>query len=412
MLTPIAHWDAIPGQRRGRIGVMAFHRDGIREVVFSGPMGVQGVSATTLNPDTGVQEFVHRARKPGRYTATVYANDGGIRVLPEIDIAPENTIMIRVEPGQSIRAALKTAAPSSGVVRLMPGFHVWDGDPAHKEHIACTGWVTIEGDGLATIDRVTGGAIACNCIKLSRLTIKAPNLVQCKAGATCNVWVAGANLVCSGKDHPIGANVSALWLTDCTISGAWRATGLCQSVRMMRGVTIVANREDVVQNPQGPVVNCTVQGIDPGSSGDHADCVQFWGAPQENVLIYGLDARGMKYQGLFWRSPGVSRNCAIIGSRLEMAGPLSLRGACGNTLAGEFDHLLIRGVDFTGTKPADLNVSSDFNLWSEGGKFAMTNCEISECRIGSHNFGRLAVPADAFKRNRWAGGAPIDGLPQ
>lgn len=204
-----------------------------------------------------------------------------------------------------------------------------------------------------------------------------------------------------------------LWMTNCTVTGASRGVGPCPDVQMVRGCVFKNLSDDGVQNC-GLVVDVRIEGIDPGTSGIHADALQGWGRTYGGWIWYNVIAEKLEYQGIFIRSMGKTRGMAMVKCKMTMDGPLTISGASGNALTGEWDHLLIRDCVFTGTNPRDLNVSSDFNIWSEGGKFSMVNSEVSGCTFASWSIRQNikdAIPAGTFKANKWGNSQERDGIP-
>lgn len=185
---------------------------------------------------------------------------------------------------------------------------------------------------------------------------------------------------------------------------------------MMRGCRIEATREDVLQGCP-LAVDVDILGIDPGTTGDHADAFQLAASTHSNVIVYDVQATGLHDQGFFARSNGASDGLAIIDSTFELALPLRrIPGSAGNAIGGTWNHVVIRNSTFTNPYP-DKNVSAGLSLWTEniGGvkRFALSNSIVEGCTFGSWAIGDAAkagIPSGTFRNNVWAG-VRKDGLP-
>ena len=219
------------------------------------------------------------------------------------------------------------------------------------------------------------------------------------------------------KAHPIGGNVGPAYFTNCTFIGCHRAQGGTPNNAMMRGCRIETTREDAVQGCP-LLVDVTISGIDPGSTGEHADAVQLGLATHENVIYYRVKATDLHYQSLFIRGAGVSRGLAVVDCTFSMALPLRMPGAAGCAITGQWDHVIIRDSVFINPY-GDVNSSAGFALWQEKDsagvkRFALANSIVEGCTFGSWAIGpavKDAIPSGTFKRNKWGTAPERDGLP-
>jgi hypothetical protein len=94
-----------------------------------------------------------------------------------------------------------------------------------------------------------------------------------------------------------------MYYTDSSITEVQQAT---TGATFCRGLAITRISDDSFQNVP-MVVNCYVEDVDPLGSGAHADAWQHGGGNAENrlddnVIVYGLTATGLKYQSIFIRA--------------------------------------------------------------------------------------------------------------
>lgn len=451
-LPPIAAWDAIDHQDETRVGVVAHHRDGVREVRFYWGGRERRVTAPTINPATNVHEFWTEVDY-GEVEAIAIGSDGGVCALPPIQIGTTLDLLIdrgmrtvSVPPGASIRAALAQCSGGWTVV-LQKGEHIWDGSPSGwgRETIQdVDDWVTIygatsagprlggiwtntgePGEPMASIVGMTpnGAPLLLDWVRIEgiRITASAAGFINAESSGTerrrCwlrNCTVEGGPAL---NPHPVGQNWRGpLWITESRISNMRRGTGLGGRGpdTFLRNVVFTNTREDVAQSvPIG--LNVTVVGVNPGSSGEHADVVQ--GPPASSGthlsgwIWQGLRATDVHYQGIFARSGALTDGMALVDCTIEMQTPIRPDGGAALHLAGVFNHLVIQDCTFIGG-PAEFSYES-----TAAQSFRMTNSRVSGCRFDDLRFykgasGMMELPADAFRQNRFGSGAPIDGLPR
>lgn len=390
-LTPVARWVVPEPAFPGPAGILAFSRDGIYGVEFqtvdiNGVKSAYTITQVTAPNNNGLEGYWTDARDGDTITATVIGADGGRRELPARHFKAESGKTVRVEVGGSIRNAIRDVGPG-GTVLLAPGKHVYDAawyslDVAEADH-----WVTVDGEGQATISDAPRGSLLHPMIRFKGCTITAQNLLNQKGSDTRKraVWFDGCDLYGTAqKTHVVGgAWLGPVHYTNCNLHGFYRGQGLANydkenSVNVW--VLFDDVQEDTFQNmPFGAHIRVTKS--DPGSTGDHADIIQGWGGSYENWLWYKVEAEECHYQGIFCRSMGVSRNCAFVGCDITQKAPS--RGGAGSAFTGTWDHLLILDSEFQGANAPDMNARADLMFWGEGGKpFTATNSVLRNCGVG------------------------------
>lgn len=231
------------------------------------------------------------------------------------------------------------------------------------------------------------------------------------------VWLDGVTIEgdYQSKNHPVGGNVTELYLTNCTIRGTFRAQGWTTNCVLMCGCIVEDVREDVGQNCRLFIRN-TVRRVDPGinpATGlprEHADVWQLWGPSGGNYICYANSIEATSYQGAFCRWTGTGADgIAIVGNTITMSAPTI---GSGNGLQGRIKHLVFTGnvlTGFTGYfgNGSDLWVGSD----SAGG-FGWSHVLFKGNVLGTVKFWPTAGFSDCvFTSNLWGGMPPRDGIP-
>ncbi len=363
-LKPIARWDTVPYERINagstlKIGVVAFSKFGIAKVRFtvnsSSYKGTNPIDVTqmTLNDQSGVWEYWcplnasdFTTDGPFSVDAAVYGMDGGYRdrfTTPGLGLGRLSLVVNATGKLPQVQAWVSTSGSDSsgvvndssrpyatvgraidairayrsangfgnnadgGIVRLMPGSHTCStGGVAGP--IACDNeYVTITTAAGGTRDNTTllpGNIVPTRKICVRGITLNGSGVLAMSGTdrLQTQMWVDNCTLIGAGMGlgwaHPLAVEWQNLYYTDSSITQVAQATS---GSTLCRGLTIAHISDDAFQNiPM--VVNCTVDDINPLSTGVHADCWQHGGgAGDDNVIVYGLRATNLMYQSIFIR---------------------------------------------------------------------------------------------------------------
>ncbi len=333
---PVARWDVVPDQRVSgvfRAGVCAFHEDGVRVAFSVDGKVIHRADAPTLNPRTGVWEYVFpldTARIPdgpvvlgARATSlgakpvdydlpplTLYANNGGSLTVSAtlwVDAAKGDDTAAGTEaaPLQTLKAAVKRI-PAGGTVLLKAGEYECNGlgGGANRQY-----WTTIAAAPGVARDAVQ---IAGGRPSTQRLRFRGVSL-YCNSEKGYTPILAGEN----GKN--------CVWLDDCKChnrKGRWSANsnvfgnryvgyvtgGLTTEMMNGPGGDLIRNHEvrkigsDVWTGSNKLVVNCTASDVNPGKTGAHPDFHQSHAVEPHwvhDVILYNVTGYNCMCQGLF-----------------------------------------------------------------------------------------------------------------
>lgn len=378
----IANWDVVPYQRFDGdldIGVVAFHKDGIEEVLYS-LEGGPWISSTdaTKNPTTGVFErrAIVRASDlpdgPCEVRAIAVAKSGKARVLSPLllvadagsslekieryvsnsgsdttgDGSSANPFRTIVKAIDSIQMASNDQNADSGIVYLEPGKYdygpaVWP--PLVTEHT----FVTIRPVPGATkadveIDDASHPGLKTKLVHLQDLTIS--TLLYGLKAENNRVWLDNCHLKGDGQEtsvHPVGWLTGFVeeWATDTLVSDD--KFGL-ENVNLLRNVRAERIGSDVFGQSR-TVLNCSADDVDRGSQTSwHPDIYDFGasGVDFDNYIIYGLEVTNAFAQGVFIADEvGSVNNCAFVNVFMECYSHASQWEAPG-------DHLLLWNTTF------------------------------------------------------------------
>lgn len=390
-LKPIARWDTIAYQRINagstlNAGVVAFSKYGIARVRFTisgqGYTGVSPIDVTdmTLNPQTGVYEYwtpisASKFTTDGVITvdATVYGNDGGVRdktsdgggvgldtlrlVVNATGRLTQAEAWVSTSGNDSTAVVNDSAKPfrtigqaiskirayrnsvgagynaDGGIVRLVPGTH-YCSDGGAAGPIACDNeWVTITtaaGGTRSNTVLMPGGIPATRKIALRGITLKNSGVIGMGYSdrTQAHVWADDCTIIGDGRGittaHPLSSEYGYLYYTGCSITEVHQATS---GSKLCRGLTITRISDDAFQNVPA-IYNCTVDDVDPLSTGAHADAWQHamgnpWNKTDDNVIVYNLRATNLKYQSVFIRpdiysSPSYAQGMAFVNVYMQM----------------------------------------------------------------------------------------------
>ncbi|MDX2148539.1 MAG: hypothetical protein SFZ23_13555 [Planctomycetota bacterium] len=415
----IARWTTVPLQTFSgnfRVGVLAFHMNGIDRVEFSvngGPW--QAVREKRLNPDSGVREYVAVLRgntlpdgraevraiayprnagvprvlagdfnfpnaRVGEHSMFVYSNARGTLPSPVRYVSPtgnDDAPGTRERPMRTMaRAAASIVASNSGVgdggtVYLLPGEYV-------KERLYVPTnerWFTIAG---------APGQ------QRSEVTIRDTDLGSPRAPHLRLANFTGIDTTDSAFLSGSGSPNRALWLDNLRLDGAsrhmrggWRssytntvefATNTDVSRRMeglkkftmVRGCSIATIQADSLgDNPL--VINTVIRDVFADNSGAHSDVYQW--SPSEGVdnhILYHIDARDdISAQGLF-AGGGVNapplENIAISHVKInnQPAWHRSSRGVF--QYSRRINHMVVEDSDFLGPARWRSSLTSNVDI--------------------------------------------------
>jgi hypothetical protein len=379
----IALWDVVPLQVFSpsiRVGVVAFHEEGV-EVSFSvdgNPVGT--VDVPSLNPDTGVVEYwvelqaedyadgpIHVTAKavsdcPGHIDRdlaelVLHANHGGTLTNSTVkwadcaagsDSTGDGT---EAKPYVTIEKALVEVG-EGGTVQLKAGtcYAITDDLPAANY----TRWTTIQAAPGVTRDavKIRGEAEAVGATGRfgeDMIRWKGVSIYKDSAAGWGTIfyfesghkaWLDGAELydargMANGGQIAGGNEPYELYATDAYVHDI-------QNVMLgfSRGVLAENIGSDVVRGGSNTlIVNLTVKTIDAGATDAHPDFVQFYNPSStvENLIVYNAKVTNMGAQGLFG-GPGQMRDIAFVNLLMEKDPSDS---ALISQFSGDWDHVLL-----------------------------------------------------------------------
>jgi len=393
--SPVARFNVVPYQHIGSqfpIGVVAFSKPGIDRVEFAATGqgysgGTKTASAMTLNSASGTWEYwvtfassEFATSGAVTITATAYDEDGNSRALTLpmisdaggaaslvaawVDPAGSNTTCAvgkEALPCQTIGGAVTKIQAANGgvsddaVVYAHAGTYSVSGVTASTS----TGWLTIQKDAEAAVADViiNTGNLTTSFLKYDSVTLQSMGSgLYVANNSAVNLWTNNCRLIGSGRwvlnSNPVHHSSENHWSTgDYTydVDYAYRIAALVRDFE----ISTVGN--DAFANTS-MIVNGTVDDIDNGTTGWHADVYQSHTTgvpPPSNRIIYGLRATNIHYQGIFLRTDaGQATDNAFVNVLVELREPASQNEtgqyAFMNAVYGSWDHLLIRNCTLTG----------------------------------------------------------------
>jgi len=409
----IARWDVVPYQTFDgyfEIGVVAFHINDIDRVEFSVDGGPWvAVREMTLNPRTDVVEYwvgldardfedgpieVRAVAYPtvgvprvlgsemtaaesiekGESALLLNTNAGG--TLPEIEMYVSNagddandgsegapllsilTAARRIQTnspadsadgGKIYLAAGEYRLPTNGSAgsiiteRRWLTIQPWPGVPKEDVHIVATG-----PDGLRT------KLVHLQSLTLSPAVGSDQDILVSNGPLEDYYWVDGCDLVGPGRavDSFWANGLSGLYNTDCRVSQC--RDGL--SGRIVRNAQIEDIGSDALSG-SGLAVNCSVTDIDSSGTNFHADVLQFFGQPLQNVIAFNVTAQVSNAQGFFSGNNVRIVDIAFVSCNLDN----QVEPNVGRVFqfGGPTEHLYVRDCIFNG--PAIWRIDQSFS---------------------------------------------------
>jgi hypothetical protein len=385
----IALWNVVPYQDAKttfRVGVVAFHINGIDRVEFSLENGPWiPVTQMTYNrrSDTVEYKIALDPRTMGyqglvELRAVAYPTIGIPRVLDPLFLnADPNNSLVHAKrwvatngsdssgngsqnsPFRTIaRAAASLSSANEadgGIIYLQAGSHslTSPGSPVNTSER----WLTIQpAPGLTKSDVVLNNSewpgLQTRLIRLRHLTIRTS--IPGGDAPEGHLWVDGCDLIGQGQ-FTISFSGSGEWengfeyraITDSIVSD--NAHGFLHS-ELMRNVHQRRIGSDTFHHPK-LVVNCSVDNIYRGpNSAWHPDVFAFaqGNANNDNHIVYGLRATNCIAQGIFAKQQNSISNVAFVNVLIEGD---TLKSQWGSTVASDpilTDHLLMWNVTIAG----------------------------------------------------------------
>ncbi len=450
----IARWDVVPYQTITddfTIGVVAFHMNGIEQVLFSVDKGPWApVKKMQLNPRTNVWEYCVTLRP------SLFRKDGLVEVravavpkgagLPRLLAGPiENSLEFRRgnhsmvlsvnahgtlpepqawadavngsdetgqvgNPGRPFRTPFRAlhkiseeyGSADGATVYLQPGDYTWGREEYMTSPKTWHRWATITAakgieKGRVRFVASKDGGFLTHLVRIRSASF--PSAIQ--------LFAAGSNNV--------------LWLDDCTFrsggsfwNGSWywgiyvtdtlfeRVGHAVVSASLARSVVINGIDNDAF--PAGlALFNCKVLKQNAEGTDHHADIWQPRPDYVENIILYGLVAPDAKEQGLFTRGNN-HRDVAIVNCAISLFGYPDQNQFC-----AEFDHLLVSYNTFIGS-PFHIGLSDssyDYGyygsrnaIWSRN-VFQWMSLSDPQSFSGSSNPDESDLPGTTFLSNHF-----------
>lgn len=340
---PIAAWDVVPHQILStpfKAGVIAFHEESVsvRFTVHVSGQEIKGLSRTmqapTHNPRTNVWEYVYEvdpARIPdGPFELHAACTPGGAGnrniTLPPLPLhanangtlTPSRTVYAdsargsdaspgtREQPLQSLAAAVK-AAGDGGVILLQPGEYSPHQLRGGRER---SHWTLITpAEGVARTDvQIGGGRPGTDKLLFRNVAFFA----DAKEGKYTPIILGEQSKTSVWLDNCEIRNRHGRWSGNVVMFGnrylAYITGGFCTEMQrapgalFMRNYRIVKISEDVFTDSK-VAVNCTVDDVDAGDTGGHADFHQSYIRDKayfnQGVILYNCTGVNCKAQGFF-----------------------------------------------------------------------------------------------------------------
>lgn len=388
----IARWDVVPYQTFTglfKIGVVAFHTEGIDRVSFSvdgGPW--KDATSMTLNSRTGVTEYCAvlkaslHADGPIQVRAIAYPVNGVPRLLAgdtdsgngEVSLflnanaggtLPANVAYVDSTNGSdstgdgtsgnpfqsimkaafAVQTANGTGNADGGTVYLLAGDHVLGTYDFNLQTTTVNGWLTIAAaPGLAQSDVTITGSATSDGIRTTLVHIQGITIAGILDTVNgCFLWTDGCDIVGPGRtvdSSPGYAPNFSAWATNSEIHG-W-ALGITGSV--IRDCT-AHDLAGVAYQNGGLVVNSVAYDLDATGTINHPDVYQFFGN-KGNVILYGLTTDGgVKAQGVFCGTDIDLTDAAIVNCHIDNA--VSGVGRC-FSFSGPTKNLYVKDSTFIG----------------------------------------------------------------
>jgi hypothetical protein len=389
----IARWNVVPFQTitgEFKVGVVAFHINGIERVSFSADGGEWvDVTEMTHNDRTDTYEYwvtldaSQMEDGPVELRAVAYPTDGVPRVLAgEIERSTvgngTHSLVLFANAGgsmpepiayvsgsgsdetgdgsmenpyltfsQAIRSRMRPGSESAGLtIRCLPGDYIYGRIGAHFRTNSVDGrWVTIEAaPGVAREDvRITStltGGLASQKIRLRNLTIVGNRRMVSDRFWFDRVEFLGAGLDQNYKVFSPAWSPHGIYVTD-SVAGNYR-NGV-RDAHFIRGTRVTTNSGSPFGGSPMTVNSHCDEYIYTGFHGDVFHWLAFPDSnPDANVIVYNVSAPRFPTQGIFAEVLGGTRfdNVAIV-NLLTVKGDL---GSAGSWWETDTNHLLMWGV--------------------------------------------------------------------
>jgi len=375
----IARWDVVPYQTITddfTIGVVAFHINGIEQVLFSVNKGPWApVKKMQLNPRTNVWEYCVTLRPslfkkdgPVEVRAVATPKGAGVPRLLEglpLYLDPAGDFNSRVayvsptgndslgdgtksKPFQTIEKACsaiqsKYGYIDGGTVFLMPG----DYAAPNGTFSARQTWVTITtapGVARSAARIVSRGRPKIDLIRFHNLTFvpTQTSLLEGYVDYNRSLWLDGVHVAGSGRYDGLYQVTQRYtpYITDCIYSDVMDGP---MGAQLLRNSTIQRIGSDAFQNAHF-VCNTVVRDIDRGATGAHPDVYQIYSpnVSVDNRILYNVHATECKSQGLFLAavpSGEAYTNIAIVNTVIEIEG-------FANQIHSTAEHIILQNCTF------------------------------------------------------------------
>lgn len=399
---PIAHWDVVPYQlieKNFKIGVVAFHEDGVQVEFKVNGQTVYVAENPTFNERTGVWEYWFEL-DPSKYAdgellidaqaiclknspenpaynlpaLTLYANSGqtlGSEVISWADSVngSDSNDGSKEFPYKTLKKAV-SSTPAGGTVYLKAGVYESDGLGGGSRPY----WTTIAAaPGLSWDDvKIGPGRPGTQRLKLKNISLVTDN--ESGKYATILTGENGRNIV--WLDNCKAYNIKGRYAAGTIVLGnrysAYITGGLYTEMANGPGARLIRNMQlknitsDAWTGSNKLVVNCIVDGIDRGPTSAHPDFHQSHvRAPGfvENVILYNVKGFNCKCQGLF----GLRlKNSAFVNVMFEKVGDSPYR----SQYSGPMENVLFMHMNFYNQvwlwrgKGANAYKASDVSLYN------------------------------------------------
>lgn len=411
----IARWNVVPYQHVTddfRLGVVAFHRDGIDRVEFSldgGPWIV--VDEMELNERTKTWEYSvtldpglidedglveirarviptvgeerllagptlgDRARGEGEHSMFLAINDGGTLARPErwVDARRGSDLNgdgSRENPFNSVSAAMASIQSegdrndpncNGAIIYCEPGHYLW-GPRSNPGARTSDRWMTIKpAEGVSreqvVFDESASGGFRTELIKLENVTVEGDVELRSStpAGGFRMLWLENVVMNGPGRTESMaavyGPGWNAIYVIDSEIRSYKDAVKFGSIVRNTHAYDLGSDAFGMT----GMVVNSSVHGINGSGTTFHPDVYQIQrglGGDEhiENLITFNFKAFDLRAQGIFSKGVDLVEDVAFVNVLLERDVPESIdRGGMScQWMADDTNHLLMWNVSLPG----------------------------------------------------------------
>lgn len=410
----IARWDVVPYQtitEDFHIGVVAFHINGIEEVLFSVNKGPWvPVKKMQLNPRTGVWEYTVVLRpelfeedglievravavprgagvprllagpisKTGEHSIFLNSNYHGTWGAGEVYVSPSGSDSTgdgsRENPFATIWRGMQIVGTGNAdglTVYLEAGEYEFGGG-THPIPKTSRGWVTIKPAPGVQRDEVIligGGRFRTTLVRFKDLTFDHTDNVGSIGRYDAlepAIWLDNISATALRRTEELvsGQHFAAAYMTGCTVTGYRDGA---EGMQLVRNVQLHKLGSDAFGD-SGLVLNSSVRDIRvPDGETFHPDVYQFSGnnASRDNTIVYGLLATNVDAQGIFADDLFQINNSAFVNVFVSATG-----GAKSQWKDVISDHLLlwhvtILGQSFTWRTPHIGNLSVVGCIWEK-----------------------------------------------